>query len=213
MRAVALGRALPPSRPKTAHWAVFPRSFIGCLALRGFAPCAPAHAAWCGAPPAPPVRSLFAPRCSLRRLSARATQGAIAPLAFRSVVLSFRSARSLRLVGSVVGVRGLLSRRSCASSALRPPRPTRFPPPRAFLPLPLHGGGLSRSPLSGSPARVGALRAPRRFKRSCRLRAALMRKAKRVGNDRACGQPPPRPANLGGVRQCPKSSAGQGSYS
>ena len=149
MRAVALGRALPPSRPKTAHWAVFPRSFIGCLALRGFAPCAPAHAAWCGAPPAPPVRSLFAPRCSLRRLSARAMQGAGAPLAFRSVVLSLRSARSLRLVGSVVGVRGLLSRRSCASSALRLPRPTRFPPPRAFLPLPLHGGGLSRSPPFG----------------------------------------------------------------
>ena len=203
MRAVALGRALPPSRPKTAHWAVFPRSFIGCLALRGFAPCAPAHAAWCGAPPAPPVRSLFAPRCSLRRLSARATQGAGAPLAFRSVVLSLRSARSLRLVGSVVGVRGLLSRRSCASSALRLPRPTRFPPPRAFLPLPLHGGGLSRSPLSGPPARVGALRAPRRFKRSCRLRAALMRKARQVDNGRACGQPPPRPASLGGERQCP----------
>ena len=205
MRAVALGRALPPSRPKTAHWAVFPRSFIGCLALRGFAPCAPAHAAWCGAPPAPPVRSLFAPRCSLRRLSARATQGAGAPLAFRSVALSLRSARSLRLVGLGRRRAGLaiaaLLRLLCTS----PYSPHAVPPsPRLFAASAPRRGALTVAPFRGSPARVGALRAPRRFKGSCRLRAALMRKAKQVNNARACGQPLPPPSPvLARERQCP----------
>ena len=149
-----------------------PTGLFSRAPLSGVSPCGASHPArpltrlGAGHPPLRPSLHL------LRTPSARKGQDkrASRALALRSVLRAFPLLR--------LAVRGRLAprlalRRCSFGSTPARLRPTRFPPPRAFLPLPLHGGGLSRSPLSGSPARVGALRAPRRFKRSCRLRAAL----------------------------------------
>lgn len=142
-------------------------------------------------PPAPPSRSTSA----LVRLSARAAQ-ALVPraLACRSLarfsapfgsVGRGRSALRLALAAPFPSL--------CAAPSVAPRGSPRRQP---FLPLPLLGGGLSRSPLAGSPARVGALRAPRRpipprrgrrcffVSRRCALRFPLSALRRR-------GSPPP----------------------
>lgn len=108
-------------------------------------------------PPAPPSRSTSA----LVRLSARAAQ-ALVPraLACRSLARFFRSLRlgRARSFGAAACSRCAVPLALCRALG----RPTRFPPSPAFSAAPApRRGALAVAP-AGSPARVGALRAPRR---------------------------------------------------
>ena len=145
MCALSFGRALVLSRPKKPPRGFFPRSFMPTApAAAGLWQRArSAAAAWCHPPPSRSTSALV-------RLSARAAQ-ALVPraLACRSL------ARFSAPFGSVGPGRSALRLALaapfpsfCAAPSVAPRGSPRHQP---FLPLPLLGGGLSRSPLRGLP--------------------------------------------------------------
>lgn len=113
-----------------------------------------AAAAW-RHPPLRPVAPLAPSSVSRQGLRKRSS---LAPLPVApSRAFPLLSARS----GAVVRRCGLLSLRRSPRSVPRPRSPHAVPPVASlFCRSRSSAGGLSRSPLAGSPARVGALRAP-----------------------------------------------------
>lgn len=182
-KACALATVVRPlcGLSKTAHWAVFPPLLFGCL--RG-APLRTLRARSAAATP-PPRSARRSTYCALR-LHARVKINALrAPL--RSAPRSVRS-RSFGSLRGVVTFRSL--RCGGAHAPLHPLRsPHAVPPVVADSPLRSSSGGSRLRPFGVSASAQGVTRPP-------------MKK----GAPRARGcQPPPRPANLGGVRQCPRA--------
>ena len=135
------------------------------------APLSPAAALRCGSGCAPAPRLRRRPPASARALRVARFCSPLRLRARCALLFSLRSA--LRLPCSLGRLLRLLalgrarSRLAIASALVRPlhiapRRPSGSPLPAAW-PLPLRVGGLSASPLAGSPPRVGAFLAPRRL--------------------------------------------------